>query len=465
MPVDRKLYLGPKLRLLRRELGLNQSQMAEELGVSPSYLNHLERNQRPLSAQMLLRFAQTYDIDIREFVSGSQPDTAGGLMEIFADTLVRDIGVPRDEVNEIAENYPGATEAITRLYRAITDLRRLPEAINQIGGHSRTGTALDWLRDFVHENSNHFASLDSAAEKLADALPDEPAELFVALRQRLERDHGISTRIMNDKAMAGGRRFYDFHRRRLMISDRLPGSGRLFAVGFQTSMMEMAQPIAEIIERAAPDNEARPLLRTMLTNYATASLIMPYGRFLKAAEESRYDMDLLQRRFGASYEQAAHRLTTLARSGDRGLPFFLLKVDIAGTISKRFAGEGMPLAQFGGGCPRWAAWRVFHTPERSVAEIVEMPDGERYVTFSRTVPHSLDPQARSVQAIALGCDVKHAPRLVAADLLSDQPNPIGPACHVCPREACPDRALPPITRSLAISQYQRGATPYPFQQV
>lgn len=465
MPADRKLYLGPKLRLLRRELGLNQSQMAEELGVSPSYLNHLERNQRPLSAQMLLRFAQTYDIDIREFVSGSQPDAAGGLMEIFSDALVRDIGVPRDEVNEIAENYPGATEAITRLYRAITDLRRLPEAINQIGGHSRTGTALDWLRDFVHENSNHFASLDSAAEKIADALPDEPAELFVALRQRLERDHGISTRIMNDKAMAGGRRFYDFHRRRLMISDRLPGSGRLFAVGFQASMMEMAQPIAEIIERAAPDNEARPLLRTMLTNYATAALIMPYGRFLKAAEESRYDMDLLQRRFGASYEQAAHRLTTLARGGERGLPFFLLKVDIAGTISKRFAGEGMPLAQFGGGCPRWAAWRVFHTPERSVAEIVEMPDGERYVTFSRTVPHSLDPQARSVQAIALGCDVKHAPRLVAADLLSDQPNPIGPACHVCPREACPDRALPPITRSLAISQYQRGATPYPFQQV
>jgi transcriptional regulator with XRE-family HTH domain len=201
---ERKLYLGPKLRLLRRELGLNQSQMAEELGVSPSYLNHLERNQRPLSAQMLLRFAQTYDLDIREFVSGTLPDAAGGLMEIFTDALLRDIGVPRDEVNEIAENYPGATEAITRLYRAITDLRRLPEAINQAGGHSRTSTALDWLRDFVHENNNHFPALDAAAEGIAGTLPDEPAELFVALRQRLERDHAVSTRIMNDKAMGGG---------------------------------------------------------------------------------------------------------------------------------------------------------------------------------------------------------------------------------------------------------------------
>jgi XRE family transcriptional regulator, fatty acid utilization regulator len=462
---ERKLYLGPKLRLLRRELGLNQSQMAEELGVSPSYLNHLERNQRPLSAQMLLRFAQTYDLDIREFVSGTLPDAASGLMEIFSDALLRDIGVPRDEVNEIAENYPGATEAIMRLYRAITDLRRLPEAINQAGGHSRTSSAIDWLRDFVHENSNHFPAIDAAAETIAGALPDEPAELFVALRQRLERDHAVSTRIMNDKAMAGGRRFYDFHRRRLMISDRLPASGRLFAAAFQISMMEMEKPIADIIERSAPDGETRPLLRTMLTNYAAAALIMPYARFLSAAEESRYDMDLLQRRFGASYEQTAHRLTTLARSGERGVPFFLLKVDIAGTISKRFAGEGMPLAQFGGGCPRWNAWRAFHMPERSVADIVEMPDGERYITFTRAVPHSLDPQAKSVQAIALGCHVKHAARLIAADMLPDQPNLIGPACHICPRVACPDRALPPITRSLAVSQYQRGPTPYPFQQV
>jgi XRE family transcriptional regulator, fatty acid utilization regulator len=465
-PVDRKLYLGPKLRLLRRELGINQSQMAEELGVSPSYLNHLERNQRPLSAQMLLRFAQTYDIDIREFVAGASPDAAGGLAEIFADPVVRDIGVPRDEVNEIAENYPGVAEAMTRLYRALSGLRRLPDAIDRISVQAQTGTALDWLRNFVHDNGNHFATLDTAAEEIAATLPEEPAELSVALRQRLERDHGVSTRIMADKAMAGGRRFYDFHRRRLMLADRLPASGRLFAVAFHTAMVELEQPIAAIVDRADPDGETRPLLRTMLTNYAAAAMVMPYARFLRAAEESRYDIDLLQRRFGASYEQAAHRLTTLARGGARGVPFFLLKVDIAGTISKRFAGEGMPLAQFGGGCPRWSAWRAFHSPGRSVAEIVEMPDGGRYVTFTRTVPHAFDPDARSAQAIALGCDVKHAPHLIAADGLPlDRPNPVGPACHVCERIGCPDRALPPITRTLAVSQYQRGATPYPFQQL
>ena len=465
-PTDRKLYLGPKLRLLRRELGVNQTQMAEELGVSPSYLNHLERNQRPLTAQMLLRLANTYDLDIREFVSGASPDAAGSLLEIFSDSLVRDISVPRDEIHEIAENYSAVAEVITRLYRALTDLRRLPDAIERVGGRGQTSSALEWLRDFVHENRNHFPELDLAAEKLAESWPEEPAELFVAMRQSLERDHGVSVRIVGDKAMGGAQRFYDLHRRRLMIAERLPAPSRLFAAAFQMAMTSLHQPISTIIDRTSCDNETRPLLRTMLTNYAAAALVMPYGRFLTAAEETRYDMDLLQARFGVSYEQAAHRLTTLSRSGEKGVPFFLLKVDIAGTISKRFAGEGMPLAQFGGGCPRWSFYRAFHLPGHNVAEVVEMPGAERYVTFCRTVVHSLDPDARSIQAIAVGCDIKYAPRLKIADgLASDKATLIGPACHVCERIHCPDRALPPITRSLAVTQYERGSTSYPFHPV
>lgn len=465
-PTDRKLYLGPKLRLLRRELGVNQSQMAEELGVSPSYLNHLERNQRPLTAQMLLRLANTYDLDIREFVSGASTNAAGHLLEIFSDALLRDIDVPRDEVHEIAENYAGVAEAINRLYRALTDLRRLPDAIERIGTKSHTSTALGWLRDFVHDKNNHFAELDLAAEELTKQWPDEPAELMVAMRHALERDHGVTVRIVGDKPMAGAQRFYDHHRRRLMIAERLPAPSRLFAVAFQMAMTTLQLPIIAMVDQAGCDEETRPLLRTMLTNYVAAALLMPYGRFLSAAEETRYDMKLLQARFGVSYEQATHRLTTLSRPGEKGVPFFLIKVDVAGTISKRFAGEGMPLAQFGGGCPRWSLYRAFHSPGQDVAEVVEMPGGQKYVTFSHTVPHSLDPDARSIQAIALGCDVKHAPRLKIADeLASDKANPIGPACHVCERMHCPDRALPPVTRSLAISQYQRVSTPYPFQPV
>ncbi|MFW2829631.1 helix-turn-helix domain-containing protein [Sphingomonas sp. ID0503] len=464
---DRKLYLGPRLRLLRRELGINQSQMAEELGVSPSYLNHLERNQRPLSAQMLLRFADVYDIDIREFVAGSSTDASGRLREIFSDPLLRDIGVPRDESMELAENYPSVVEAMTRLYQAVTDLRRIPDAIDRLSGSGAVGSALDWVRDYVQQNHNHFPELESAAEDVAAQLPDDPADLYVALRQRLERDHGVSLRIANDRMMGSALRFYDLHRRRLLVSDRLPTSARLFAAAFQLCMLSLDRPIADQIARAGAEGEAQAVLRVMLTNYTAAALVMPYGRFFAAAEESRYDIALLETRFGASYEQVAHRLTTLARTGARGAPFFMLKVDIAGTVSKRFSGEGVPLARFGGACPRWNLYRAFQAPGQSLSEIVEMPDGEKYFTICRTLP---DPahnrNARSTRAIALGCHVKHAPRILAADgLLLDRANSIGPACHICERTACPDRALPPVTRTLAVSPYQRTASPYPFQQV
>ncbi len=462
-PTDRKLYLGPKLRLLRRELGVNQSQMAAELGVSASYLNHLERNQRPLTAQMLLRLAETYDLDIRDFVSGASPDNAGSLSEIFSDALVRDVRVPRDEVREIAENYPGVSEAVARLYRALVDLRRQPDADQIIT--PQTSSALAWLRDFTQAQGNYFADLDRAAEALTKDLPDDPAERFVTMRLELEEAQGISVRVMDEKAMGGARRLYDLHRRRVMIAERLPPSGRLFAVATQWAMASLHEQVAAIIDAAQPDEAVRPTLRAMLTNYAAAAIVMPYGRFFKAAEESRYDMDLLTARFGASYEQVAHRLTTLARSGERGAPVFLLKIDISGNISKRFAGEGMPLAQFGGSCPRWSLFRAFHG-EGSVAEIVEMPGGERYVTLSRRVPHSLDPDARSIQAIAIGCDIKHAPRLGFADgLMREKANPIGPACHLCERIGCPDRALPPVNRRLSVNQYQRGASPFPFEAV
>lgn len=463
-PTDRKLYLGPKLRLLRRELGVNQSQMAAELGVSASYLNHLERNQRPLTAQMLLRLAETYDLDIRDFVSGASPDAAGSLSEIFSDTLVRDISVPRDEVREIAENYPGVSEAVTRLYRALVDLRRQPNADPY--GTPQTSSALAWLRDFAQAQGNHFTDLDRSAEALAKTLPDDPAECLSTMRTTLEEQHGVSVRVMDDKVMAGARRLYDLHRRRLMIAERLPPSGRLFAIATQLAIVRLHDQIAAMIDTARADDSVRPLLRAMLANYAAAAILMPYGRFLQAADQSRYDMDLLMARFGASYEQVAHRLTTLTRSGERGVPFFLLKIDISGNISKRFAGDGIPLAQFGGGCPRWSAFRAFHTGGKGIAEIVEMPGGERYVTLSRTVPHSLDPDARSIQAIALGCDIKHTPRLGFADGLSaDKANPIGPACHLCERLGCPDRALPPVNRRLAVNQYQRGGSPYPFEPV
>ncbi|WP_336969274.1 helix-turn-helix domain-containing protein [Sphingobium aromaticiconvertens] len=458
---DRKLYLGPKLRVLRRELGINQTQMAEELGVSPSYLNHLERNQRPLTAQMLLRLANTYDIDIRDFVAGGGEGAATQLREILSDPLVRDIGIARDEILEVAENYPGVTEAVARLYRALNDLRRMPGQMTE-GEGGTLPQPLDWLRETISQRGNHFAEIDAGAEAIAQELADEPALLAADLRARLKEKHGIGVQIAPEAVLDGALRHYDMHRRRLMLNERMPASGRLFALAYQLCGQELHALIATSVARAAPpDEDSRRLASIALTNYAAAALIMPYDRFRSAAEAGRYDMPLLSTRFGVSVEQLAHRLTSLNRTGARGVPFFMVKIDRAGILSKRFDGEAWPFARLGGTCPRWNAHGSFATPGTVLPQLIETVEGTRFVTLAIALPGT-------GSAIAIGCETKHGARLVHADGLDlerDEPVTVGPTCHLCERRGCPDRALPPVTRALDLHGYERRAAPYPFRRV
>jgi predicted transcriptional regulator/DNA-binding XRE family transcriptional regulator len=457
-PADRKLYLGPRLRTLRRELGINQTRMAEELGVSPSYLNHLERNQRPLTAQMLLRLANTYDIDVRDFVSGPGPATAGDLSEAFADTLVRDLAVPRHELGELVDAHPQVAEAIGRLYRALTDLRRLPDAIAAPDGpHASGASPVDWLRDYLQQRRNHLAELDIAAEAIAETLPDDPAERQAALRQRLKDVSGISTLIAPETVLSGALRHYDYHRRRLMLAEAMPASARQFALAYQLCLFELDPLLSEQLGKSgAPDAQTRVLAKIALTNYAAAALLMPYDRFRRAAEESRYDLALLQARFGVSFEQAAHRLTTLSRSGARALPFFLVSFDGAGQILKRFLGDAYPFARHGGLCPRWPGLDALGG-DGITTSLVESPSGDRFLTFTAPARH----HGKGRRAVAIGCDARHAGQIVHADGLTTVTT-IGPSCALCERIDCPDRAGPPIARSLELNQFRRPTALWPF---
>jgi predicted transcriptional regulator/DNA-binding XRE family transcriptional regulator len=462
---DRKLYLGPRMRVLRRELGINQTQMAEELGVSPSYLNHLERNQRPLTAQMLVRLANTYDVDIRDFVSGAATAAVGGsLSEALADPLVEDIGVPRHEVLELGENYPGIAEALVRFHAALSDLRKTPALVDQLKVAATPTSPLTWLEAFLATKRNHFAEIETAVERMADVLPDDPAQRTEQLRTILTGQFGVSVQVMPEVVMIGALRHYDLHRRRLMLSEQLPAPSRAFAIAYQLAMTALADPIEQMMARAdSPDLQTQTLLKIALANYAAAVLLMPYARFASAAEESRYDLELLQGRFGVSPEQAAQRLVSLDRSGARGIPFFLLRVDRAGNVSKRLTGnDGEAIARLGEGCSRW---RLHDADQnRWTTRLVEMPDGEIYVTLLRSIfPAGLDRKGGPV-TIVLGCQAKYAPRIAGADGAAT-PITIGPGCRLCERQRCPDRAVPPIMRSLEISSIHRAASPFPFRQV
>ena len=469
---ERKLFLGGRLKRLRRDLGLNQTRMAEDLGLSPSYLNLMERNQRPVTAQVLLRLAEAYDLDLRAFSASSDAVGASELGEVLTDELFRDLSVPRHEVAEVGENAPGVAEALTRLYQAWLDQRRIAALgaadPSQERGPSDIGvTPSSWVRDFIQDHHNYFPDLETAAEALAGELKAEPQEFAIAGRARLE-GHGIKVLVGTVELMSGFVRRYDYHRRRLYLSEMLSASGRAFAIAYQLVLAEHGELIGALVERAAaPDKATRNLLRVSLANYLAAAVLMPYPAFLDAAEKSGYDLELLCARFAVSFEQACHRLTTLARPGARGVPFFMLRVDAAGNISKRFAGAAFPFSRFGGTCPRWNIHAAFQSPNRIVTQIVETPDGARYFSFARTVRRiaAAGEADEADLAIGMGCELKHAARLVYSrgmDLANPAAVAIGPACRVCERANCRQRAAEPVTRTLTIYDYQKSVSPYPF---
>ncbi|MBX3477879.1 MAG: DUF2083 domain-containing protein [Brevundimonas sp.] len=460
---DHKLFLGGRLKRLRRQLSLTQTAMAGDLGVSPSYLNHIERNQRPLSAQLLLRLAQTYDVDLRDFTAAGGDASEGAMVEALADPLFQGLAVPRHEVVQAIQDQPALSDAFLRLYRAFADRRaRDPDAPDP-------DSPADWVREYIQARKNHFPEFDTLGEALAQTLEAEtPGEPFeTRARARLLARHGLSVRTLPVEVMVEWTRRFDPHRGRLLLSETLGPASRAFALAYQLAAVEQAAEIEAAVQAAAPPQGARGLLKTALTNTLAAAILMPYRAFHALAEDSGYDIARLQARFGVSFEQAAHRLTTLSRPTARGVPFFLMRVDQAGNVSKRFAAGAFPFSRFGGACPRWRLHSAFRTPGRIVTQIVETPDGVRWFTLARTVERQGQDAFTEGHdlAIGLGCELSQARRLIHArglDLASPEVTPIGPACRLCPRHPCAERAAPPIDRALAVDDWAKSISPYPF---
>jgi len=466
---QRKLFLGARLKRLRRDRGLQQSAMAGELGISPSYLNHLERNQRPVTAGILLRLAETFEIDIRKFASeGGEQGGAEQLAEVFSDAMFRDLGISRHEILELVDNSPALAEGVTRLYTALRELHRHPPDEATGGADPRVLiTPETWVRDYIQAERNHWPELEEGAETLGGALGDA---LSVAepLRRRLKEAFGVEARMAPPEELDQATQVYDPQRRMLLLSSLLRPENRTFGLAYQLALLEFHPILERMVEAAGPpDPGSRRLLHMSFANYAAGAIMMPYGNFLEAAERHRYAIDRLCAEFGANVEQVAHRLTTLGRSNARGVPFFMLRVDPAGNISKRYAGENFPFSHFGGTCPRWHLHAAFQTPGQVIRQIIETPDGQRFFTLSRTIERPIRPDLRddSLLAIGLGCEVRHAERIAYADgldLSGGTATPVGPACAICPRLQCPYRATPPAGRALAVHENRKTISPYPF---
>lgn len=481
MPIEsstaRKIFAGPRLKRLRRERQITQARMAEELDVSASYLNLMERNQRPITVQVLIRLADVYGIDPREFMEGESEQAIGEIEQLLADPVLRDMGVPRSELQDAAEHAPTLLAAMQKLYRAYLAAREASEAgLPQRADPDRTEAIMrespvDRIRAILHAQRNHFAELDQAAETFASDLALTGHELFFALCEHLRARHGIRVRVLPLEVMGDRLRWYDHHRRQLMISEVMDIPGRTFQAAYQLAFTDCDALLNEIAGKFDPGEEAtRKLLRVTLANYFAGALMMPYGKFHEAAELVGYDVEVLAARFGASYEQVAHRLTTLSRPTARGIPFFLVRVDSAGNVSKRFSSGRFPFAHFGGTCPLWNIHAAFTEPGHILTQVVELTDGLRWFSIARTVRRAITPYGAIEPrfAIGLGCEMKYASRLIYAkrlDLNSVEAVPIGVNCRLCERHACPQRAAPPVLRPLHVDEQTRSVSPFNFKDL
>lgn len=455
------ILAGPSVRRLRRSHGLTQAAMAARLGISASYLNLIERNQRPLSARLVVQLAERFDFDPRSLRQDEATGGLDGLRRRLADERFADLAVDRDEIAEWLAAAPQAAVAFARLYDSMQDEARPVQT-----------DPVELARREIERWRNHFADLDAAAESLSDELRLGNADLGAALAERLRVKHQFSVRVLPVDVMPDALRRLDLHARQLQLSELLDQPQRNFQVAVQLAWLEQGDQITGLADGAQfAERAAWRLFRRHLAGYFAAALLMPYSRFLRACEATAYDLGILQRRFNVGFEQLAHRLTTLQRVGQRGLPFFMARVDRAGQFSKRFAGaSGTTLLESGIGCPLWITHRAFERPGETCAQAVDFldPSGQssKWLTLARTVRGSGAGGGGAARfVVALGVDLAFAADIAPARDLVASPGRIeriGQGCARCLRHDCLQRSLPPRGAALQFDERTRNLTPFTF---
>lgn len=450
--------MGPRIRRLRRDLGLTQTMMAEDLEVSPSYIALIESNQRPVTAATLLKLAETYRIDIASLARGAGDDFHDQVSAAFKDPLFADLDLSPIELQDFGSTFPATAEAVLRLYTAYQQ-GQLALA-DQSSGDAAGPDPVNEARRFLAVRKNYFAEIDDKAETLSQEIKR------VGGFERYFADLRIRVRHLPPDLMVGFARRFDVHRKEIVLDEALDRASANFQLAMQVVYLEMNDVIGEILATTSFESEAgEKLTRRALASYAAAALMMPYHAFAKAARSRKYDIEALGRQFGASFEQVAHRLTTLQKPGVEGVPFFFIRIDAAGNVSKRLDGAGFPFALHGGSCPLWAVHSAFTKPREILTQWVELPEGERFFSIVRTVTAGGGGYERQKveRAIALCCASEHAHELVytqAQDIAAVKPTPIGVTCRLCHRSDCMARAEPPMGRSLMADDYRRPSVPF-----
>ncbi len=455
--------VGGRLRQLREERHLTQVDLAKALGISPSYLNQLEHNARPLTVPVLLRISDVFGIEASFF---SAQDTTRLIAEVHETLIGNDLGLTANdrEVSELVGSQPKIAQALVKLHRLHQ------QALEQLGQLSAEESApllpYEQVRDYFYSHT-YIGSLDTAAERLANELSARRGELLSALANRLKQQHRLRL-VEGDQESLGALHRFDPESGVLTVAANLRPNQQAFRLARQLALLEFERMLTELADNAGMMGADTHALMTIgLANYFAAALILPYEAFRTKAEEYRYDIERLARYFEVGFETVCHRLSTLQRPKDRGVPFSFVRVDRAGNVSKRISATPFHFSRTGGTCPLWNVYEAFTQPGKVLTQVAEMPDGRRYLWVSRVVTRSAGRYGAPSKtfAVGLGCEVRHAGRLVYSaglDLDDKQAvTPIGMGCKMCERPDCAQRAFPPLGHTLSIDRNRTDFAPYP----
>lgn len=466
--------LGAKVRQLRRQARITQVELARRLDISTSYLNLIEHDQRALTAELLIKVAQEFQVDLATFAQRTDQRLSADLLEVFSDPMFDGHSLTAVDLREVSESSSPVARAVLTLYQAYQTARNLNETLagricedSDMPGVHLARLPSEEVNEFVQHHMNWFPALEAAAEQLWQDAALREDDLYAGLLRHIQRRHRIEVQIARTGAKPAPLRHYDPARRVLTLSEALAPHSRRFQIAVQMGLLDHG----ELLDRLAADRmltttDSRALARVVLAGWFAGAVLMPYAPFMETTRQERYDIELLGNRFGTSFEQVCHRLTTLRKPGDEGAPLHMVRVDLAGNISKHFSASGIRFARFSGACPRWNIHAAFLTPGLIRTQLSQMPDGTAYFCLARTVPKGRGGfhAPHAIQAIGLGCQVRNARDMVYADGMDlaavDTAVPVGVTCRLCDRTECEQRAFPSLRHLLAIDENLRGSSLY-----
>ena len=466
------LKIGPKIKAFRRQLGLQANKLAEELEISPSYLNLIEGGKRKIDGDLLLKVCEKLNIQLSDLTTKSDINLENTISEILDDKLFEDLDILGPEVKDLVGTNPKIGRALVRLGDILKKkdhelINKIEKLSGKIVDNRKNSFPGEVISDFLQENKNYFPKLEEFANKVFEKIQVNNRTRYIALCEYLKKEYSITVKDIIPEDGKPFSKIFNKKKKELLLSDYNTLETKKLHAASQIAQESASKEIDQYLSNFNfPSEESKRLTQVALLNYCGAAILMPYKLFHSECKKLKYDLELLQNTFATSFEQVAHRVTCLQDPRLPGIPFHMLRTDIAGNISKRFSLSGIEIPRYGGACPRWNVYSAFTRPGVIQAAVSKMTNGEKYVCIARTVEKGVGRYglSKSILSIGLGCEAKYAKQFVYTENLdiSDKKTeiPIGVSCRTCDRLDCSQRAFPPLHKKFDVDINSRGVSVY-----